>query len=148
MTSNVGVTLTATEVQERVRREWQASPLWQWWGMRIEAAEEGTVRLGMRVTPEMINSDDRTLHGGVIATLIDTAIGASLCTVYDVGREIKGHTTTDLNVSYLEGVLTKEVYVTARVLRKGRTLVVGEASVFDQNEKLCATGRATYMVFR
>lgn len=114
----------------------------------MENAEEGTVRLGMNVQPEMINSDDKTLHGGVIATLIDTAIGASLCTVYDVGNEIKGHTTTDLNVSYLEGVLTRELYVIARVIRKGRTLVVGEGSVYDQNDKLCATGRATYMVFR
>ena len=102
----------------------------------------------MTIRPEMINRDDRTLHGGVIATLIDTAIGVALCTLYEVGVEIKGHTTTELNVSYLEGVLTPELSVEARILRKGRTLVVGEASVLDGNGKLCASGRATYMVFR
>ncbi len=142
------MTLSPAQIEARVRREWESSRLWEWWGLRLESAEEGACRLGMTVLPEMINRDDQTLHGGVVATLIDTAIGASLCTVYDVGTEIRGHTTTELNVSYLEGVLTPQVYVSARVLRKGRTLVVGEASVYDEDEKLCATGRATYMVFR
>jgi uncharacterized protein (TIGR00369 family) len=147
----VAVTVSETikePVLHRVRKEWEASRMWEWWGIRVESAEPGRCRIAMEVRPEMINRDDKTLHGGVIATLIDTSIGVALCTLYEVGVEIKGHTTTDLNVSYLEGVLTREVAVEAKVLRKGRTLVVGEASVLDGDGKLCASGRATYMVFR
>ena len=137
-----------TTIPDQVRKEWDTVRVREWWGIRLEAAAEGECRLGMKVLPEMVNRDDGTLHGGVIATLIDTSVAVAISTVYEVGVDIKGHTTCELNVSYLSAVLTPEAYVKARILRKGRTLVVGEASVYDQNDKLCATGRATYMVFK
>jgi acyl-CoA thioesterase len=139
---------TPSELLARLKREWEATPCWRWMGITLEAAEPGRVELAMPLRPEMINSDDNTLHGGIIATLIDSAVGLALCTVYHIGVDVKGHTTTDLNVSYLEGVFTPGVTVEGRVIRKGRTLVVGEATVFDNNGKRCSVGRATYMVFR
>ena len=139
---------SGAELLSRLKREWEATPAWQWMGITFEEAEPGRVLLAMPVRPAMINSDDKTLHGGMIATLIDSAVGTALCTVYHVGKDVKGHTTTELNVSYLEGVLTPTVTVEGRVMRKGRTLVVGDATVFDSNGKRCAVGRATYMVFR
>jgi len=141
-------TETTPELLARLKWEWEATPCWQWMGITLEAAAPGRVLLAMPIRPEMINSDDKTLHGGIIATLIDSAVGLALCSVYEIGRDVSGHTTTDLNVSYLEGVFTPSVTVEGRVVRKGRTLVVGEATLFDSNGKRCSVGRATYMVFR
>ena len=115
---------------ERLKLEWEETPFWKWMGFHITYAVPGTCRVSFTARPEMFNHDDYTLHGGIIATLMT------------------GHTTTDINVSYLEGVLTPEVTVEGRILRKGRTLVVSEGDVRDANGKLCAVGRATYMVFR
>ncbi len=136
------------ELLSRLKREWESTPTWRWMGITFEEAEPGRVLLAMPVQPAMINADDKTLHGGIIAMLIDSAVGTALCSVYHVGKDVTGHTTTELNVSYLEGVFTPSVTVEGRVIRKGRTLVVGEAAVFDSNGKRCAVGRATYMVFR
>ena len=132
----------------RVKAEWEETPLWRWYGIKLDRATLGACCFTMPLQPAMVNSDDLTLHGGIIAALIDAAVGVALTTVYRVGKDIRGHTTTELNVSYLDGVMTPSVQVEGRILRKGRTLVVGEAAVRDTEGKLCATGRATYMVFR
>ncbi|MCX6023817.1 MAG: PaaI family thioesterase, partial [Chloroflexi bacterium] len=66
----------------------------------------------------------------------------------DVGSEIVGHTTTELNITYLAPGQTPEVVAEARALRKGRNLFVGAVEIKDANGRLAAAGRATYMVFR
>jgi uncharacterized protein (TIGR00369 family) len=149
----MGLPATMPEVSdqallERLKLEWEETPFWKWMGFHITYAVPGTCRVSFTARPEMFNHDDYTLHGGIIATLIDTVVGMTICSVYETGKDMTGHTTTDINVSYLEGVLTPEVTVEGRILRKGRTLVVSEGDVRDANGKLCAVGRATYMVFR
>ncbi|MBI2886374.1 MAG: PaaI family thioesterase [Chloroflexi bacterium] len=132
----------------RVRAQCEGIPVWRWYDMTVQEAEEGRCRVKLRVQPGMINADDDTLNGGIIAALVDESVGAALMTVYELGKDVQGRTTTELNVSYLEGARTPEVYAEARILRKGRTLVVGTADVLDASGKRCATGRVTYMVFR
>lgn len=126
----------------------EALPVWGWYGMEVETAAGGRCRLKLAVQPGMINADDQTLHGGVVAALVDEAVDVALQTLYRLGEEIQGRTTVELNLSFLQGVRTPEAYVEARVLRQGRTLVVGDAQVLDAQGVLCASGRATYMVFR
>lgn len=132
---------------QRIRAACEDLPAWRWYGMRVESIGEGSCRLSLQAQPGMINPDDNTVHGGVIAALIDEAVGTALRTVYELGTEIQGRTTTELSVSFLQGVLTSQVYAEARILRRGRTLVVGDAQVLDAEGKLCATGRVTYRVF-
>lgn len=125
------------------------SPFWKWFGITLEHHEPGLVRLKMTVQPQMMNRGNLTLHGGVSAALVDSAVAAAITTMYRIGADIKGMSTTDLNISYLEGIRPDSILqVEARVLRRGRTIVVGEAEVRDQDNRLCAVGRATYMLFR
>lgn len=132
---------------ERVRRGWADTPFWRFLGIEALEAAEGYCRLRLKVRPGMVNSDDRTVHGGILASLVDAAVGAVLWTVYDVGREIHGHTTIELNISYVRPARGAEVFVEGRVVRKGRSLMVGEAEIKNADGTLAATGRATYMVF-
>jgi uncharacterized protein (TIGR00369 family) len=56
-----------------------------------------------------------------------------------------GQTTLDLNVSFM-GAGTGDVIADGRILRRGRTIAFGEASITDGAGKLLAVGRATYMI--
>ena len=136
------------ELVAYLRNGMAQSPIWRWYNITAEWAVEGACRLKMPVHASMINSDDQTLHGGIIATLVDEAVGAAMSTFHYSDKGVRGFTTTELSVSYLEGVLTPEVYAEGSILRNGRTLVVGQADILDSTGKLCANGRATYMTFR
>lgn len=133
---------------ERVASEWEQTPTGRHLGIKVTAASAGYAKLRLALQDWMINADDGSLHGGILATLADMAVGAALWTVYDVGNEIAGHTTTDLNITYLAPGTTPEVTAEGRALRKGRTLFVGTAEMKDTNGRMLAAARATYMVFR
>lgn len=107
----------------------------------VEEHEDGvTVELPLR--DEFSNSDGY-LHGGVTAALIDGALGVAVQRRY---RGERRGTTTEMKVNYLrparQGVLTAR----ARIIKAGRTLVVGEVNVFDQDRRHIAVGLLTYML--
>jgi len=133
---------------ERVAKEWENVPACRHMGVRVSATTQGYAKLRLPLQDWMMNADDGSLNGGILATLADSAVGAALWTVYDVGTEIIGHTTTELNITYLAPGTTAEVTAEGRALRKGRTLFVGTAEIKDTNGRLLAAARATYMVFR
>jgi acyl-CoA thioesterase len=125
------------------------SPFWQWAGIVSKRLEPGLVELHMKTRPEMINLGNGSMHGGMTAALIDSAVAAVIASVYRVGVDITGMTTVDLNVTFLETVRPESSLVCrAKLIRKGRTVCVGDAEVRDQDGRLCAVGRATYMIFR
>jgi acyl-coenzyme A thioesterase PaaI-like protein len=48
-------------------------------------------------------------------------------------------------VSFI-GAGTGDVYAEGRIIRRGRSVAFGEASITDAAGKLLAVGRATYMI--
>jgi acyl-coenzyme A thioesterase PaaI-like protein len=46
----------------------------------------------------------------------------------------------------MHGAGTGDVFADGRILRRGRTIAFGEASITDGAGKLLAVGRATYMI--
>ena len=46
-------------------------------GAQVEAADDGSARIAFEVTDEHLNPAG-TLHGGVLATLVDTAMGTAV----------------------------------------------------------------------
>ena len=96
-------------------------------------------------------SADRTysIHGGVAATLVDTAGGMALRTRFDDPRT-GDLATVNLNVNYLRPA-TGDLTATADVVRAGRSIGVSEATVtttVDGEEKEVATGQGAYRLFR
>ena len=94
---------------------------------------------------------DRTysIHGGVAATLIDTAGGMALRTGFDDPRT-GDLATVNLNVNYLRPA-TGDLTATADVVRAGRSIGVSEVTVtttVDGAEKEVATGQGAYRLFR
>ncbi|MDR1702780.1 MAG: PaaI family thioesterase [Sporomusaceae bacterium] len=87
-----------------------------------------------------LNSID-SLHGGVILSLVDTAMG-SACK--NLSRKI---TTLDLNINFIKRA-TPAGYlrVTAHVIHNGSKTMVAESEVYDSENRLIAKARGTFFV--
>lgn len=117
-----------------------------WLGLRLESIEEGRVRMSVPETEELRNpGPGRSVHGGIAATLIDTASGFALRTTFEEPADAR-LATTDLDVSYLRPA-TGTLMVEAEVLRAGGTTGVTDVTV-ESDAETVAVGRTTYRLFR
>ena len=83
------------------------------------------------------------VHGGVLATLIDTA---TFWAGFQVLPEDAGLVNVDLKLNYLKAVTGGRLVATGTCLRAGRQLSYTEASVHDASGELVAHGTSTLMV--
>ncbi|MDE0815264.1 MAG: PaaI family thioesterase [Alphaproteobacteria bacterium] len=79
-------------------------------------------------------------HGGAIASLIDVAGDYAL--VMKVGG---GVPTVNFRTDYLRPLMNTDLTATATVRRAGRTIAVVDIDVTNDEGKLCAVGRGTYL---
>ena len=84
------------------------------------------------------------VHGGLIATLVDIALVTAAASLCREGEELRG--TAELNVSYLRPALGTELVAKCTILKKGRTLVVGDIDVEMESGLRVAKGRGLYAV--
>lgn len=97
----------------------------QWLGAEAESAEDGSSRVGFEVGEEHLNPAG-TVHGGVLATLVDTAMGMA---VRSATGDDDVPATSQLTVTYLRRGGPGRLEVTARVRTRGEHLTVCEADV-------------------
>jgi uncharacterized protein (TIGR00369 family) len=112
--------------------------------IRLVGRDDGAqrLRLGLSLRPELMRSEGpgATLHGGVIATLIDVAAVYALRMA--TGGEVM---TVGLSVDYLRPVAGPFVEAEAQVIRAGRRMGWVEARLYD-GALLAATGRASFVL--
>jgi acyl-CoA thioesterase len=82
-------------------------------------------------------------HGGVSASLIDSAVGLALCTMIDHGSVI---TTINLQVNFLAPAKPGSLTARGRIIHKGKRTAVGDCQVSDEDGKLVSKGTATYLI--
>jgi len=87
-----------------------------------------------------------SVHGGWAATIMDSALGCCVQTVLAKGE---AYTTAEFKVNLTRPISpqTGEVVCEARLVHKGRTLAVSEASLKDARGKLLAFGTETCSIF-
>jgi len=109
-------------------------------GMRLTdiRPNEATVELAIL---DDLRQPSGVLHGGVTATLIDTAMAFAVRTHLD---DTEPTATIDLTVHYLRPLVEGKAVCTARVVRSGKRIFTVSADVHDDNGKLIATGLSTY----
>jgi uncharacterized protein (TIGR00369 family) len=85
-----------------------------------------------------------SVHGGLAATLIDSATG---CAVHSTLPAGVGYTTTDLQVRYVRPITreTGRVLCEGRVVHRGRTMATAEARV-TAADRLLAHGTAGVLI--
>ena len=83
------------------------------------------------------------VHGGVLATLIDTA---TFWSVFLRLPEDAGLVNIDLKLNYLKSITTGMMTAKGRCIRAGRSISYAEASVKDEKGNILAHGTSTLMV--
>ena len=129
-----------------VRERARANLCWCYLGIEVEAAGEGWVRLRVPMRDELRNASGAPVHGGVLATLVDAAVGGALGTYGVAAGGGVDQATLDLNVSFVGAARGDALLAEGRIIRRGRTIAFGETRVTDSAGTLVAVGRATYML--
>jgi acyl-CoA thioesterase len=121
------------------------SKLWAWLGLETVETGEGTATVEMKTTEDMANHSG-FVHGGMISTLADSAMGRSVRTVKP---GIVRAMSFDLKLNFISPAKVGETLRAAgRVIHAGRRTVVVECRVEGPKGKLVATGTATFAVTR
>jgi uncharacterized protein (TIGR00369 family) len=85
------------------------------------------------------------LHGGALASLLDTAAAFAVLSLLAPGEQT---VTVDLTVHFMRPARTGRIAAHARVLRAGRRLATVSIEAIDNAGELLATALTTYAVRR
>lgn len=129
-----------------MRGEIPPPPITRLMGIELVSVEAG--RVVFAATPgEQHYNPIGVVHGGLAATLLDSAIGCAMQTKAPPGFF---YTTIELKVNYIRPLLasTGRVFGEATVLHAGRQTAFAEARVVDANGKLYAHATSTCMMIQ
>ena len=125
----------------RAREAFAAVPYAKFLGLQLGELHEGQVSISLDIREEL-KQNQGVVHGGAIASLIDTASAFALLTQIEVDEKV---TTTDLTIHYLRPAISGRLTATARIIRGGRRLFVLSVEVHDVQNALVATAVTTYI---
>ncbi|PLT30336.1 hotdog fold thioesterase [Peribacillus deserti] len=114
-------------------------------GIEILEVARGSVKASMPV-------DDRTrqpfglLHGGASVALAETV--ASIGGYELVDKEHEGVVGLEINANHIRGKKDGIVYAAGQVLHQGRTTMVWEVKITDEQDRLISVSRCTLAVIK
>jgi uncharacterized protein (TIGR00369 family) len=109
-------------------------------GMRLEHLELDQAIISVEMRDDL-RQPSGVLHGGVTATLIDTAMAFAVRTRLE---PTAATSTIDLTVHYMRPLLEGKAICTAKIVRAGKRIFTVSADVVNAEGKLIATGLSTY----
>jgi uncharacterized protein (TIGR00369 family) len=127
--------------ESAIRSRASSSAFSQWMGFRLLDIDDGLSRVAIDLEPHHLNPGG-IAHGGVIATILDGAIGLALRT--KIGD--RGHVTVQLDIHYISPVSSGTLIAQGRAVHSGSRVGYGEAEVFADDGRLIAKGAATFLV--
>jgi uncharacterized protein (TIGR00369 family) len=116
-------------------------------GVRVLALEPGRVEMEIPFRDELVGDPVKpALHGGLIATLADTAGGIAIWGALD--NPVARVSTVDIRIDYLRPGRLEPLLAEAVAVRVGRTVGVADIRVFHASarEAPVATGKGVYSV--
>jgi uncharacterized protein (TIGR00369 family) len=134
--------LEALEMMQR--GETPQTNLSRWMDFSLEKVARGAVTFAMQPRTELYNLIG-SVHGGIITTLMDTALGTAVQSLLPAGRVA---TTMDLHTRFHRPVTvaTGRVFAVANVVHSGRRTATSEAKLVDEAGTVYATGTSTLMI--
>ncbi|CAM5719209.1 PaaI family thioesterase [Streptomyces canus] len=111
----------------------------------LEEVEEGRVVFSVIPGEEHYNSLG-SVHGGVYATLLDSAAGGAVQSTLSQGT---GYTSLDLTVKFLRRITvdTGKVRAIGTVVNRGRQTALAQAHLVDEADRLLAHATSSCMLF-
>jgi uncharacterized protein (TIGR00369 family) len=128
--------------EEIMRRFLPSSPFPGHLGIRLVDIGPGSARLGLPFAEALVTVGS-TVHGGAVASLIDTAAMVAAWSGGEVPDKLRG-STVGLTISYLAPADGEDLEATATVLRRGRNIVHVDVDVRTASGAAVAKGLVTY----
>lgn len=119
-----------------------ASPFVALLGLELVELGDGSARMRLPYRDELATMG-RTVHGGAIATALDTAAMAAAWSGAELPDRLAG-ATASLSVQYVTAADGQDLEVTATLLRRGRSLCSVEAEARTPDGALVAKALVTY----
>ncbi len=115
-------------------------------GMWIAEVSEGRVVFAAEPSEYHYNPLG-TVHGGVMATLLDSALGCAVQSMLPAGTS---YTTLELKVNYLRPITIKTgtVYAEGKIIHLGGRIATAEGHLTGADGKLYAHGTTTCIILR
>jgi uncharacterized protein (TIGR00369 family) len=134
--------LSGRDYLEAMRRgEFPPPPFVEMLGFTLDEVGDGRVTFSF--TPaDFMHNGIGVLHGGVAASIFDTAAGCACLTVVPSNKVA---VTMDLNVRYFKPLTIHSgvVRCEGQVIHAGRTTVTAEGRLFDASGRLCGHATST-----
>ena len=112
--------------------------------LTIESAENGRARLRMKWRPEHALASG-LLHGGFLAILSDAAVHTAADTLLKPGETL---TTIELKTNFLAPVRGQDAIAQASIVKRGRTIILGEVDIRVESGEIVGKSLVTYMVLQ
>jgi uncharacterized protein (TIGR00369 family) len=110
-------------------------------GFELTRVHRDGLTLHCRIRKELLNSMG-VLHGGVAASLADTAVGSALFRHFGGKRPV---TTVEFKINYFRPVFKGRLLARARFLRMGSTLCISQVDLADDQGRGAGVAIVTYM---
>ena len=119
--------------------------IWHTLGYRRTALKPGstTVEWDADIAYCFPSASGPIVHGGMVATLLDSAMGGACWTVLDTDQAFL---TADLRVEFLRSCRPGTLRATGEVVRRTRRVVFCSAEITDTDGVVLAAGRCTQVV--
>jgi uncharacterized protein (TIGR00369 family) len=121
------------------------STLVESFGLKPVLFEKGLVAFSMDTDPVRHGNLMGTLHGGVLATLADSAMGFAFASTLEADETFA---TLEMKISFLRPVWRSTLTATGTVLQRGKTTGLVECKVTDERDRLIAHATSTCLVLR
>lgn len=125
-----------------LRDRLQDSEFYRWAGVEVVDASPGVVEIAFEANGQHLNLQG-LVHGGIVATLADTAMGLAVRTVLEPGRR---HVTVQLGVEFLSPGRPGRIIARGRSVKIGTQLGFAEADVMNADGRLLARAHSTLSV--
>ncbi len=111
-------------------------------GLRTEEVRLDYARLRLPYRPDLIQPAG-VVHGGAIATLIDTVVVPALASPYESFPQLL---TIDLQIQFMAALRGEDAIAEGWIVKRGRSIAFCRAEVLAASGELVATGTLTYRV--
>lgn len=135
-------------LREMAEGKFAAPPILETLGVELGVTEIEKGKVTIFLQPQEFHYNPiGSVHGGVLATLLDTAVG---CAVHSTLPAGVGYTTLEIKVNYVRPVTIKtgRIRCEGMVLSSGSRVATAEGRVFDDNGKLFAHATTTCLILR
>ena len=119
--------------------------IWRTLGYRSTATERGRMTIEWDAAKEYTFPDGAgsIVHGGMVATVLDTAMGGACATVLEPGESFL---TADLRVEFMRAARPGLLRADGHVVRRTRRVVFCAAELFDAEGTHLASARCTQVL--